>query len=188
MTSRDTHPATRVMNRCVISGLLSVGVHVLDLRSYPLPLARYAVRVGGDGGVHVRVAPQRSERADHGVLRPARDHDRQEHRTQDREPVLSRRFPAHARWTRSGTLDFPSRMLERYTAAFLEALSAQALKEAGFKVVIDYAWGNASIVLAAGARRSRRRPDLAQRLLRRAARTQFPRRPRTPSRANSPPS
>ena len=57
MTSRDTHPATRVMNRCVISGLLSVGIHVLDLRSYPLPLARYAVRVGGDGGVHVRVAP-----------------------------------------------------------------------------------------------------------------------------------
>src|SRR6201999_2856071 len=57
MTSRDTHPATRVMNRCVISGLLSVGIHVLDLRSYPLPLARYAVRVGGDGGIHVRVAP-----------------------------------------------------------------------------------------------------------------------------------
>ena len=48
------------MNRCVISGLLSVGLNVLDLRSYPLPLARYAVRVGTDGGVHVRVAPDDS--------------------------------------------------------------------------------------------------------------------------------
>ena len=38
-------------------------------------------------------------------------------------------------------------MLERYTGAFLEALAARALKEAGFRVVIDYAWGNASIVL-----------------------------------------
>ena len=46
-----------------------------------------------------------------------------------------------------GLLDFPSRMLERYSTAFLEALAANAVKEAGFKVVIDYAWGNASIVL-----------------------------------------
>ena len=30
MTSRDTHPASRVMNRCIISGLLSVGVNVLE--------------------------------------------------------------------------------------------------------------------------------------------------------------
>jgi mannose-1-phosphate guanylyltransferase/phosphomannomutase len=46
-----------------------------------------------------------------------------------------------------GNLDFPSRMLERYSGAFLEALNSHSLKEAGFKVVIDYAWGNASIVL-----------------------------------------
>ena len=28
------------MNRCIISGLLSVGANVEDLRSYPLPLSR----------------------------------------------------------------------------------------------------------------------------------------------------
>ena len=44
MTSRDTHPASRIMNRCIISGLLSVGINVQDLRAYPMPLARYAVR------------------------------------------------------------------------------------------------------------------------------------------------
>jgi mannose-1-phosphate guanylyltransferase/phosphomannomutase len=46
-----------------------------------------------------------------------------------------------------GRLDFPSRALERYTAAFTSALHAQALKEANFRVVIDYAFGNAAIVL-----------------------------------------
>jgi mannose-1-phosphate guanylyltransferase / phosphomannomutase len=46
-----------------------------------------------------------------------------------------------------GRLDFPSRALERYTAAFIESLHAQALKAANFRVVIDYAFGNASIVL-----------------------------------------
>ena len=46
-----------------------------------------------------------------------------------------------------GRLDFPSRALERYTGAFIQALHAEALKEANFRVVIDYAFGNASIVL-----------------------------------------
>ena len=46
-----------------------------------------------------------------------------------------------------GNLEFPSRMLERYTGAFVEALDSHSLREAGFRVVIDYAWGNASIVL-----------------------------------------
>jgi mannose-1-phosphate guanylyltransferase/phosphomannomutase len=146
MTSRDTHPATRVMNRCVISGLLSVGIHVLDLRSYPLPLARYAVRVGGDGGVHVRVAPtdpnslimeffdSQGITTDKGTERKI-------------ENLFFREDFRRTAMDDVGSLDFPSRMLERYTGAFLEALQSHSLKEAGFKVVIDYAWGNASIVL-----------------------------------------
>lgn len=146
MTSRDTHPATRVLNRCVISGLLSVGIHVLDLRSYPLPLARYAVRIGGDGGVHVRVAPhdpnavimeffdQQGITTDKGTERKI-------------ENLFFREDFRRTSMDEVGTLDFPSRMLERYTAAFLESLAATALREAGYKVVIDYAWGNASIVL-----------------------------------------
>ena len=146
MTSRDTHPATRVMNRCVISGLLSVGIHVLDLRSYPLPLARYAVRVGGDGGIHVRVAPhdpnslimeffdQQGITTDKGTERKI-------------ENLFFREDFRRTAMDDVGNLDFPSRMLERYSAAFLESLASSSLKGAGFRVVIDYAWGNASIVL-----------------------------------------
>ncbi len=146
MTSRDTHPAARVMNRCIISGLLSVGIHVLDLRSYPLPLARYAVRIGGDGGVHVRVAPTDAnalifEFFDSVGITTDKNTERKIENLFFREDF--RRTPMDE----VGTLDFPSRMLERYTAAFLEALQARALREAGYKVVIDYAWGNASIVL-----------------------------------------
>ncbi len=146
MTSRDTHPAARVMNRCVISGLLSVGIHVLDLRSYPLPLARYAVRVGGDGGVHVRVSPTDPnalifEFFDSLGITTDKNTERKIENLFFREDF--RRTPMDE----VGNLDFPSRMLERYTASFLEALQATALKDAGFRVVIDYAWGNASIVL-----------------------------------------
>jgi|HubBroStandDraft_1064217.scaffolds.fasta_scaffold02975_4 mannose-1-phosphate guanylyltransferase/phosphomannomutase len=146
MTSRDTHPASRVMNRCVISGLLSVGVNVLDLRSYPLPLARYAVRVGGDGGVHVRVAPDDAnalvfEFFDHLGIGIDKGAERKVENLFFREDF--RRTPMDE----VGRLDFPSRALERYTAAFVDALHARALAEANFRVVIDYAYGNASIVL-----------------------------------------
>jgi mannose-1-phosphate guanylyltransferase/phosphomannomutase len=146
MTSRDTHPASRVMNRCVISGLLSVGINVLDLRSYPLPLARYAVRVGGDGGVHVRVAPDDAnslvfEFFDHLGIGIDKGAERKVENLFFREDF--RRTPMDE----VGRLDFPSRALERYTAAFVDALHARALAEANFRVVIDYAYGNASIVL-----------------------------------------
>jgi mannose-1-phosphate guanylyltransferase/phosphomannomutase len=146
MTSRDTHPASRVMNRCIISGLLSVGLHVLDLRSYPLPLARYAVRVGGDGGVHVRVAPDDAnavvfEFFDHTGIGIDKGAERKVENLFFREDF--RRTPMDE----VGRLDFPSRALERYSGAFVESLRAQALKDANFRVVIDYAFGNASIVL-----------------------------------------
>jgi mannose-1-phosphate guanylyltransferase/phosphomannomutase len=146
MTSRDTHPASRVMNRCVISGLLSVGVNVLDLRSYPLPLARYAVRVGSDGGMHVRVAPDDPnaivfEFFDHTGIGIDKGAERKIENLFFREDF--RRTPMDE----VGRLDFPSRALERYTASFVQALHAEALKQANFRVVIDYAFGNASIVL-----------------------------------------
>ena len=69
MTSRDTHPASRLMNRCVIAGLLSVGVNVQDLREMPTPMSRYAVRnVGRRGRAHGNLAA-RPERVLDRVLR-----------------------------------------------------------------------------------------------------------------------
>jgi len=146
MTSRDTHPASRVMNRCVISGLLAVGVNVLDLRSYPLPLARYAVRVGSDGGVHVRVATDDPnaivfEFFDHTGIGIDKGAERKVENLFFREDF--RRTPMDE----VGRLDFPSRALERYSGAFVQALDGEALRGANFRIVIDYAYGNASIVL-----------------------------------------
>ncbi|HEY0615553.1 MAG TPA: mannose-1-phosphate guanyltransferase [Candidatus Elarobacter sp.] len=146
MTSRDTHPAARVMNRCIISGLLAVGVNVLDLRSYPLPLARYAVRVGSDGGVHVRVATDDPnavvfEFFDHTGIGIDKGAERKVENLFFREDF--RRTPMDD----VGRLDFPSRALERYSGAFVQALHAEAVREANLRVVIDYAYGNASIVL-----------------------------------------
>jgi mannose-1-phosphate guanylyltransferase/phosphomannomutase len=145
-TSRDTHPASRVMNRCIISGLLSVGVNVGDLRSYPAPPSRYAVRNAGDSGIHTRVSPHDPnqfliEFFDATGINIDKTLERKIENLFFREDF--RRTPMDG----VGTLDFPSRMLEGYADGFLAALKPEAVSGAGLRVVIDYAFGNASLIL-----------------------------------------
>jgi mannose-1-phosphate guanylyltransferase/phosphomannomutase len=146
LTSRDAHPAARVMNRCVISGLLSVGIHVEDLRALPLPLARYATRIGGDGGVHTRVDPNDP----HAVLIEVMDASGINIDKPAERKIENLFFREDFRRTgmdEVGLLSFPARTLELYTSEMLASLRARALPEANFKVVIDYGYGNASLVL-----------------------------------------
>lgn len=146
MTSRDTHPASRIMNRCVISGLLSVGVNVEDLRSFPLPLSRFATRSGGDGCVHTRVAPhdERSllfEFFDRSGINVDKTAERKI------ENLFFREDFRRVNMEDVGLLNFPARALENYTSAFMAALAPQALSKRRFRVVVDYAYGNAALVL-----------------------------------------
>ncbi len=146
MTSRDTHPSSRIMNRCIISGLLSVGVNVEDLRSYPLPLSRFATRTGGNGGVHVRVDPSDP----HSLLFEFLDHSgiNVDKATERKiENLFFREDFRGVAMDDVGLLNFPARALENYTAAFLAALAPQGMPERRFRVVVDYAYGNAALVL-----------------------------------------
>jgi mannose-1-phosphate guanylyltransferase / phosphomannomutase len=146
MTSRDTHPSSRIMNRCIISGLLSVGINVEDLRSYPLPLSRFATRTGGNGGVHVRLDPNDS----HSLLFEFLDHSgiNVDKATERKiENLFFREDFRGVAMDEVGLLNFPARALENYTAAFLDALSPQGIPRRRFRVVIDYAYGNAALVL-----------------------------------------
>jgi mannose-1-phosphate guanylyltransferase/phosphomannomutase len=46
-----------------------------------------------------------------------------------------------------GLLSFPARTLELYTSEMMASLKPKALPNANFKIVVDYGYGNASIVL-----------------------------------------
>ena len=146
MTSRDAHPAARVMNRCVISGLLSVGINVQDLRAIPLPLARYATRMGADGGVHTRVDPSDPnavliELLDSSGINLDKATERKI------ENLFFREDFRRTGMDEVGLLSFPARTLELYTGELLGALKPTALPKANFKVVVDYGYGNASLVM-----------------------------------------
>ncbi|HVA32942.1 MAG TPA: sugar phosphate nucleotidyltransferase [Candidatus Baltobacteraceae bacterium] len=146
MTSRDAHPASRLTNRCVIAGLLSVGVNVQDLRENPTPVSRYAVRTQGDAGVHTGISPQDPDQFlieffdAHGV-NIDKNTERKIENIFFREDF--RRTPMEA----VGVLEFPERTIEAYSSGFLNALSPRAMATANMRVVIDYAYGNAALIL-----------------------------------------
>ena len=122
------------MNRCIISGLLERRVNVEDLRSYPLPLARYAVRSRRRRRRALRrsrrTIPTRSDRvldasASTSTRAPsARSKISSSARTSARTPMDERRRPrlplAHARAVQH---------------RLHEALDREALRAAKFRVV-----------------------------------------------------
>lgn len=56
--ARDTFKASRMIKHAFMSGVLSTGVDVADLRAMPIPITRHYIRASGAvGGVSVRVAP-----------------------------------------------------------------------------------------------------------------------------------
>jgi mannose-1-phosphate guanylyltransferase/phosphomannomutase len=146
MTSRDAHPASRLTNRCVIAGLLSVGTNVHDLRENPMPVSRYAVRMSADAGVHTGISPYDP---DHFLIEFFDAHGINIDKATERkiENIFFRedfrRTPMHA----VGVLGFPERSIEAYSNGFLAALSPRAVSTAKMRVVIDYAHGNASLIL-----------------------------------------
>jgi len=146
MTSRDAHPAARVMNRCIISGLLAVGINVEDLRAMPLPLARYATRMGGDGGAHTRIDPSDPnsvlvELMDASGINVDKPTERKI------ENLFFREDFRRTGMDEVGLLSFPARTLELYTSEMLQALKPRALPQANFKIVVDYGYGNAALVM-----------------------------------------
>lgn len=56
--NRDAHYTPRMLKRAIIAGLPSTGVHVCDLESVPIPVARFFTYASQSaGGVHVRLSP-----------------------------------------------------------------------------------------------------------------------------------
>ncbi len=58
-TSRDYHRASRMIKRAFLSGLLSAGVNVVDLKKFPSPATRFLLKSGGPAaGVHFETSSE----------------------------------------------------------------------------------------------------------------------------------
>jgi mannose-1-phosphate guanylyltransferase/phosphomannomutase len=144
---RDASRVSRAFKRALIAGLNSTGVHCDDLELAPAPALRFAATMaGGSGGMYVRTSPRDSQAIEIAVFGDdGTDLDdsakRKVERTYNREE-FRRAFGREM-----GELAYPPRAVERYTAALVGALDTQAIRERGFKVVIDAGGGTCSLVL-----------------------------------------
>ncbi len=145
--NRDPHRSPRMLKRAMISGLPSAGVHVRDLRTVPLPVARYITRkIGAAGGVHVRLSPHDARVVDIKFmdkrgLNLSKDAERNIERAYFREDFR------RAYLDEVGVIEYQADVIETYTADFLDKLDTQAIKDAHFSIVVDYANAPASLVL-----------------------------------------
>ncbi len=146
ITSRDHHKASRMINRALMSGLLSVGVDVQDLGVAPLPVVRYQISaLGLAGGTHVRKSPYDPQILDIKFL-----DSRGLEVAPDREKAMERLFFMEdferAPMDGIGTLSFPHAGTDRYRDGLLGSVDPEVVRCGGLRMVLDYAFGSASSI------------------------------------------
>jgi mannose-1-phosphate guanylyltransferase/phosphomannomutase len=146
-TSRDTSRLARALKRAVIGGLNLASVSVEDLELATVPLTRFQVRnSGSQGGITVRLAPGDPDTVE---IRIFDDHGHDIDASMQRkvERMLSREDYRRAFGGDIGDIVFPPRTLEFYTAAMERSVDVERIRERRFKIVLDYSFGAASILM-----------------------------------------
>ncbi len=146
--NRDPHRSPRMIKRAVISGLPSAGMHARDLRSVPIPVARYYTRVtDAVGAVHVRLSPFDRRVVD---IRFFDGQGRNMSKNAERgiERIFFREDFRRVYLDEIGTIEYAPQVAETYTRGFLDTVDTEAIRQAGFKIVADYAYAPASEVLS----------------------------------------
>ena len=146
--NRDPHRSPRMIKRAVISGLPSAGIDAKDLRSMPIPVARYYTRAtDAAGGVHVRLSPFDQRVVD---IRFFDGQGRNLSKNVERgiERIFFREDFRRVYLDEIGTIEYAPAVVETYTQGFLDAVDVDAIRHARFKIVVDYAYAPASEVLS----------------------------------------
>ena len=140
-TSRDSDRASRMINRAMITGFMSVGVNVEDLREMPIPVVRHAVNHGREaGGIHVRRSPFDPRVVDI-LFFDADGRDLPPAKTQSIERLFSREDFPRSGPDGTGVINFPTRVVEGYREHFLSEVDRERIAERGFTLVVDFAYG-----------------------------------------------
>jgi mannose-1-phosphate guanylyltransferase/phosphomannomutase len=145
--SRDSSRTARALKRVMQGALNLSGVHVSDLELASVPLTRFQVRgERADGGITVRLAPGDPQSLEIRFFdSEGRDIDEPTQRKIERQ--LSREDFRRAFAGEIGDIVFPPRSVEFYAAALQKVVDAGAIRDAGFKAVLDYSFGATSTML-----------------------------------------
>jgi len=144
---RDSHRASRMVNRALIAGIVSVGINVHNFEDIPAPVVRYATGAYGDlGGFHVRQTPRNPEILDIRFFDPdGMDIPLSKERAIER--LFFKEDFRRVGVDEIGTIEFPPRIVDYYKEGFRNFIDSETIRGKRFKIVIDYAYGSASTIL-----------------------------------------
>ena len=120
---------------------------MLDLRTVPIPVARYYTRaVDASGGVHVRLSPYDQRVVD---IRFIDSRGLNLTREQERavEQAFFREDFRRVYMDDIGNIDYAADVADVYMRGYLAAIDVQAVRAAQFKLVVDYAHAPTADVL-----------------------------------------
>jgi mannose-1-phosphate guanylyltransferase/phosphomannomutase len=145
--SRDSHPASRMIKRAMISGLMSAGISVQDLRVVPKPVISYTLnQMGVTGGIHVHMStddPQliaieffNSEGVPFGKALQRKI-----------ENIYVREDFRRADYTEVGKLEYRQSTIDAYTDGLIDFVNRNQVISRKFQIVADCAYGGASLAV-----------------------------------------
>ncbi len=148
ITSRDASQTSRMIKRSIIAGLISMGVRVGDLRTMPIPVARYEIgKEGESGGVHVRISPFDGRVADI-LFFDEMGCDIQPSLQKSIEQAFFKEDFPRAGVNAVGEIIIPPRATQYYKEGVINSVDVSAVKNRNpVKIVCDYAFSPASLVL-----------------------------------------
>ncbi len=145
--NRDQHAGSRMLKRAVISGLPSAGLHVRDLQTVPIPVARFFTRTTeAAGGVHVRISPYDQRVVD---IRFMGSDGLNLKKSEERniERVFFREDFRRAYMEDIGHIEYAPEAIPHYIKHFRERIDEESIRSVGFDIVVDYAYASTSLVL-----------------------------------------
>ena len=144
---RDPSEAAEMVTNALKSGFTAAGLNVRDLRVVPIPLTRYQLRSGSErGGVYVRKSPFDPKLID--ILFFDDDgRDLPINKTKAVERLFYREDFKRASFDQIGKVFYPAHVKDAYSEDLIAHLDAQAIEQAKYRVVIDYSYGGASLIL-----------------------------------------
>lgn len=146
--NRDAHRTPRMIKRAMISGLPSAGIDVLDIKTVPIPVARYITRTSNAvGGVHIRLSPYDNRVVDIKFF---------DHRGLDIDRSVERKIEGtffredfrRVYLDEIGAITDAPHLAENYSRDFLQVLDLAAVqKGANYPLVVDYGNSTSSLIL-----------------------------------------
>jgi mannose-1-phosphate guanylyltransferase/phosphomannomutase len=147
VASREAPAACRMVERAMIAGLNSTGVDVADLRVLPSAVGRHLLKTSDyAAGFHVGVGATDPELVQIRLFE-APGIQITSAMQKEIEKHFSRGELRRSAAGGVGEVDYPVRARESYAQELLATLDRDAIQSRGYRIVLDYGYSAASIVL-----------------------------------------